>query len=679
MKKIDFHIHTVPTEKDSDFEFDIDILQKYVSDMSIDAIAITNHNMFDKQQFLEITNALKGTTVFPGIEIDFVTGHILIISEISDLEDFDEKCKAITQKISITKKSIAQEDFNSIFIEKSKYIIIPHYDKAPKISNYVLEQIKNIIDAGEVASPKKFETCKKENGLTPVLFSDWRATKNFQDSANNFPNRHTFVKVADLTVPKIKLALKSKKNVFLTSNEQDEVFEMLKDGTLASTGLNIVLGKRSSGKSYTLDSIFNNFATDRIKYIKQFDLIKKSDNETFSNIIEREKDEFTTTYFIELKRIVEYIGSFDWNSEINKIDTYINTLKNYAINKEKDDIFSRAKLFSESIITKEDNTELKKLIHSVIAIIENKKYAEMINEHINQEYIIKLLLKLIDTYNSKMIDDKMINEANTIIKDVKDSLGKKSALNPIDDVGLSVYFKMIIIEDEFDKLISLNSKKRIISSSEQYGFRIYAEIALITSAADLNRSCNIKNTSSLLKEKLSPFQLYRQLKENKEEYNLKIDDVYKAFWKLSYSVKNMFDTDLSGGEKAEYNLLAELKEAYKYDLVLIDEPESSFDNTFIKDNVISEIKELSNKATVFVVTHNNTLGVLLSPDYLIVTEKEMTTQGAMYTVYTGELTSKTLKSVCGKVKNNYLSLLETMEAGEDAYIERRNIYEAIKN
>jgi hypothetical protein len=32
------------------------------------------------------------------------------------------------------------------------------------------------------------------------------------------------------------------------------------------------------------------------------------------------------------------------------------------------------------------------------------------------------------------------------------------------------------------------------------------------------------------------------------------------------------------------------------------------------------------------------------------------------------LTSKKLKSMCGKEKDNYLALMETMEAGEDAYI-----------
>ncbi len=182
-----------------------------------------------------------------------------------------------------------------------------------------------------------------------------------------------------------------------------------------------------------------------------------------------------------------------------------------------------------------------------------------------------------------------------------------------------------------------------------------------------------------MKSKGSPFEFYKKLAKDRESYNIQNENIHKAFWKLSYKVKNHFDSELSGGEKAEYNLLAELKDAYKYEMVLIDEPESSFDNTFIKESVIASIKELSLKSTVFVVTHNNTIGVLLKPDFIIHTEKEMTDDGPRYYVYTGQLTSKNLESVCGKEKANYLSLMETMEAGEDAYVQRREIYEAVKN
>ena len=87
MKKIDFHIHTVKAISDSMFEFDIESLKKYVEQLELDCIAITNHNLFDKEQFTSICNEL-GIKVFPGIEIDLEGGHILLISENEDIEDF---------------------------------------------------------------------------------------------------------------------------------------------------------------------------------------------------------------------------------------------------------------------------------------------------------------------------------------------------------------------------------------------------------------------------------------------------------------------------------------------------------------------------------------------------------------------------------------------------------------
>ena len=44
MKKIDLHIHTIATRFDrKGFTFSIDILERYIQEAHLDAIAITNH------------------------------------------------------------------------------------------------------------------------------------------------------------------------------------------------------------------------------------------------------------------------------------------------------------------------------------------------------------------------------------------------------------------------------------------------------------------------------------------------------------------------------------------------------------------------------------------------------------------------------------------------------------
>ena len=77
MKKIDLHIHTKASLSDSTFIFSLDKLKEYVDELSIDCIAITNHNLFDLEQFRSICDELD-CKVFPGIEINLEKGHLLL-------------------------------------------------------------------------------------------------------------------------------------------------------------------------------------------------------------------------------------------------------------------------------------------------------------------------------------------------------------------------------------------------------------------------------------------------------------------------------------------------------------------------------------------------------------------------------------------------------------------------
>ena len=680
MKKIDLHIHTKATTRDSAFVFSMEAIKSYVDRLGIDAIAITNHNCFDKQQYQLISAELIGVIVFPGIEINLENGHIIIVSPLEMIEEFDGECKIIENAFANGVDSIDIDTFKNAFTNLSQYLLIPHYDKEPRISETTLKNLENYIDAGEVQSPKKFERYKKDDGLSPLLFSDWRAAE-VSDEGNSyqFPTRQTFLNCDEISIPKIKYAIKDKKNISLTDNNQDQVFQILEDGTAASTGLNIVLGKRSSGKTYTLNTIAKSYPDDGIKYIRQFDLVSKSEDEKFAQIIERDRDDFTAEYFKELKRLLEYVSAFDWDANINEIGIFIKSLKSYATNTQKEDIFSKVSLFTESTLNTSDLNDLRKVIEALIVIIDDEKYEREVSKWVIKTQMVGLCLELIQHYSKLKLENYLIEETNKLVKAIKTSLGRRSALNPIDDVDLKKQFRLLAIEDKFNDLIQTGGERRVVNTEQIFDFAIEAEVSRITTAAEINKACTAKNTAPLMKSKGLPFDFYRKLTKERDSYDIQSENIYKAFWKLAYRVKNPFDSELSGGEKAEYNLLAELKDAYKYEIVLIDEPESSFDNTFIKENVIASIKELSLKSTVFVVTHNNTIGVLLEPDFIIHTEKEMTDDGPKYYVYTGQLTSKNLKSVCGKEKANYLSLMETMEAGEDAYSQRREIYEAVKN
>lgn len=64
VKKIDFHIHTISSSKDYDFTYSSKWLQEYVNKAELDAIAITNHDLFDKNNYELVKKDLPNTVVF---------------------------------------------------------------------------------------------------------------------------------------------------------------------------------------------------------------------------------------------------------------------------------------------------------------------------------------------------------------------------------------------------------------------------------------------------------------------------------------------------------------------------------------------------------------------------------------------------------------------------------------
>lgn len=159
-------MHTVSTISDADFTFSLSKLCEYISTAKLDAIAITNHDMFDLEQFYQIDSAVD-CVVFPGIEINLDNGHVLLISENQDLEDFQLKTMEVTKRIRNIGDSISTSDLHEIFGDLNKYLIIPHYDKKPSLSKRSLSELSDYISVGEVDSPKKFiRLCKDDSELT---------------------------------------------------------------------------------------------------------------------------------------------------------------------------------------------------------------------------------------------------------------------------------------------------------------------------------------------------------------------------------------------------------------------------------------------------------------------------------------------------------------------------------
>jgi ABC-type dipeptide/oligopeptide/nickel transport system ATPase subunit len=670
MKKIDLHTHTIATISDSHFDFSMDCLKDYVTKMGIDCLAITNHNLFDKGQFELICSELE-ILVLPGIEINLEGGHLLLISENKELDDFSDKCTLVTTEIKSNTDFINVEKLREIFPDFTKYLLIPHYDKKPIIRQETIGKLSKYISAGEVASARKFKTCLKEaDKLVPVIFSDIR----FRSDLANFPTRQTFIPLEEIDFSGIRACLFDKSKVFLSKEDGNALFQVTDDGIKISTGLNVVFGERSTGKTFTLDRICNSF--ENVKYIKQFSLLQ-NDEGRFEDLMSIRHSKLSENFLKELKDVVDDIGKVDLKQNEIDIDKYLSSLMKFANDFDKADSFSKSVLFSESLFNLTPQETLKKVIDSAILLIENNEYRTIIDRHILIQTLKNLAIDLINEFNRTEelnLKRKWLNELMTNIQEELKFRTNNTSPENIDFYKLVTDYNRV---EKFKTVISGLKKEREIDRKEIRGFKIVARTRCYTGASQLkNKSKRKLAFTDAFNSYNDPYYFLQCLKN----MELEETEFYKYFIDIEYKTLNKHDFPVSGGERSEFNLLHEISDALKHDLLLLDEPESSFDNIFLRTEVNELLKDIAKEIPVIVVTHNSTVGASIKPDYILFTEKKIIGGAVDYKVYTGHPSSKELISVTGERIPNFDAMLNCLEGGVESYNERRSRnYEILKN
>jgi ABC-type dipeptide/oligopeptide/nickel transport system ATPase component len=673
MKKIDFHIHTVVTPSDQFFEFSINTLQNYIEVMQLDAIAITNHNIFDLEQYNNITQDVS-IPVFPGIEIDVENTHILLVTTSDDIYDFKIKCDTVSSLIPDNTTYISVNKFQEIFPDLSKYIVIPHYKKSPVISSGTLSKLSSYITAGEVNSPRKFlESLMTDADLVPVLFSDLRIKQNLK----TFPTRQTFFDIGEISLSSIKSALADKNKVSLSEADGNKLFPILSSGLKVSTGLNVILGERSSGKSHTLNLIQQRDNEDeRIKYIKQFSLLGDDESyhsEEISKSLSLKADE----HLKEFKAVLEDIANIDLEVDERKVQSYLDSLLSNAKEHARSDAYSKSKLYNETAFPLKQLQTLEKLITSVQLLIENKDYKNIIEASIANSQLKGLILNLIREYRSEYFINLKLTKVNQIVTSVKKDLNARSVSTQIEDIN---FYDLQMNRRKIDKFesiaTSLKVEKEFYSHSIQ-GFRRVATRKAFFRAKELKAT--IRTTAALTPAFNVYSKPYEYLIKLREIQIIPATDYYKLFTEIKFQILNSHGCEVSGGERSEYRLLQQINDSKNYDMLLIDEPESSFDNVFLLNKVNTLIKDISQVLPVILVTHNSTVGASIKPNYIIYTQKNIIDGKAIFETFTGFPSDKNLVGLSGSSVENRVIQMNTLEAGEDSYLDRGKAYENLKN
>lgn len=386
---------------------------------------------------------------------------------------------------------------------------------------------------------------------------------------------------------------------------------------------------------------------------------------------------FSQDYLKDFQNVLIDIVNVDIFANETKIEDYLETLKKNASEVERQDSFSKCAIFREDGFAVDDLKGLRELINSVRHLIENIDFHAIIERHISATSLKLLIVELMNEYCKRDEENKKKAWINSIIQDIKQHLQLRTSATIIKDVDLYKVATDAVKRKKFDQLVSQLRRSRVIMKSELQRFHLIAKISAFGGAGELLRQSGIRAAFSQAYSVYdNPYQYLQALKSIS---GLAPAAFHELFAKIEYKILNKDGAEVSGGERSEFYLLQEIGNAQQHEILLIDEPESSFDNVFLKNEVNKLIKDISRNMPVVLVTHNSTIGASIMPDFILHTKKNIKDGMPVYSIYSGFPGDKCLISASGDTIKNHDATMKCLEAGQQAYNERKEIYENLEN
>lgn len=373
VKRIDFHIHTISSSKDYDFLYSSQWMQNYVQKAELNAIAITNHDLFDESNFIAVQKDLPNTKLFPGIELSLEEGHVNIIFPEEDISNLVKFSDWLANQNLGEKGKISTEDFCANMNNWENGIYIFELGKSNSLS--IPEKLSNVCSVGGVTNQLKFQSFyKMEDGLTPVLFSDAHADdKDPEEKRRNIKilkNKNTFLQVDNCTFQEIKNCISDKSKVGTNANYLRDVIDI--ENHTVSTGLNLIVGKRGTGKTKFLERIKRQYDSEDIYEIAQFETSKSDE------FIEKQRKEQKQTsvniwkkqYNSQFSAIQDYLNNSE--EDFNKgIEEFIESVKKFVKDTTESNSTSKYQLIKESSFEEISTRNLEKHLADLKELIKS--------------------------------------------------------------------------------------------------------------------------------------------------------------------------------------------------------------------------------------------------------------------------------------------------------------------
>lgn len=711
--KIDFHCHTIKAKEDESELRNVSLEQfkEKVELSEVKIVAITNHNIFDKEQYILFKNTVQEyCQVWPGIELDVIgdsgkKGHLILISDPNEVDAFSQTIKELLYNFTPDTFEI---EVKSLY-EKVKHlnlVYVVHCFKKKELPLCDIEEFENIMD-----NPKRL--FKEPSSLTSITVLqsnkhrvivgtdviDWNKYEkyNFGEFKFQIKNFSSFTKIIEKDISFLKDIIDEELSECIKVYGKHENHEFPFEIPIYKD-VNIIFGDKGSGKSEILDSL-NEYYTIQ-KNENPIYYVGGDKEQWYSELTKVNADDYDIKNIpkvndnkLELQQIANFIDTTPTPLKTYK-DYFKKQLKKSNKEKMKCLSINKRHLYNEDKYNIKYN-EYKKIVSFLKEYknIEAKKLLTPTEQETMLQLIIKLANKSYESainewYNQKaeyLIDDFVANIPNY----VSENIGEP---NPPTETGFASFAKnRFKIRKNADKVLKDLKEKELDDSSYIGDLGAKGKVFLSVNYEFINPENKSSINHLTLKHNKGDLQPYvGSLEKIKELYNSneisKIIQEIKSYYNKGIismsdfmSISKNFTINSenykpSKGEKSILALQHELLCKRDKNIFLIDEPDLSLGSTYINDVIVPLFKELSKAQKILVIaTHDANIAVRTRPLNSILKISDNNN----YKTYIGNMFTDELKNI--QDNNDNLSWKEQsikyLEGGIDAFSERGDLYE----
>lgn len=700
---IDFHCHTLAAKSGdaATRTVNCNVFREKINKANIGVVCITNHNIFDIENYDRLKESVKdlGVLVLPGIELD-VLGiapshrkfHATIIFNDEEIKDTYNNLETILKNAAPDEISVSIDDYVRI-CNAQKCITAIHYFKSPSPDEETIHYIKNALNEEALFfyEPSNYRSLDilVNNSHKSIIGSDIKDWNEYERSTftetkitiKDFDGLYNLFS-RDKQVIETFLSGLDSFDVNISPNNREDYIKIYR-------GTNIIFGNKATGKTKALEIIKDYFDDKKmdISYYNQDEIpnevnkkleVKKeekglklysgnscrNDFETLFNyddnippIIEDYRKYEETKYINQSKARLKIINNraatnSEYGKNLKKINDNLNTLKQIQNNFDDiDDKYIEDRFRIESIL----NNIKDRIIQDYANAVRNE-IANRLSIHI-QRIIGELAEKKTSTKNQP---------TTTGFKNVASAFFASCAA--ISNISKNIDFHYIGTEEhianlETNKRLNKRLEVRMVtnSSKSEDGFENIMKLKKIRKEIDnMIRDCGTRNLSN----SINTFNKDNEI--NKTNFSLETLTAYKRVF-----VVNSTEYKLSKGE--ETMIVLSEKCSSQHDVYILDEPEKSLGNSYVSQVLIPRLKTLDKLNKIIIIaTHNANIAVGTAP----LTSILKTYDGYSYETYVGNSYSNTLTNIhkSSDVKDWKNETMNILEGGAEAFDERREIY-----